>query len=145
MAGGHSAGGGGDARIGGDTADSRIPWIAAALTAIAALVFAGLWLRRPLEEDATCVSWCRHRESYFGSGSGIAISPDGRHLAFAVERGNYRQLWVRDLDAAGARPVSGTDGHFASGRPVLVARQPARGSFPVAGVEIGSTFPGASR
>ena len=42
---------------------------------------------------------------------GLALSPDGRTLAFvAADAGGERQLWIRALDAARAQPVAGTNG-----------------------------------
>lgn len=42
---------------------------------------------------------------------GLALSPDGRTLAFvAADASGERQLWIRALDAARAQPVAGTNG-----------------------------------
>ena len=44
-------------------------------------------------------------------GMPLALSPDGRHLAFAAkEPDGPTQLWIRDLDSLAARPLPGTDG-----------------------------------
>jgi Tol biopolymer transport system component/predicted Ser/Thr protein kinase len=43
-----------------------------------------------------------------GSG-GIAISPDGRTLAFVASQEGRPQLWVRRLDSLDGRPLPGTD------------------------------------
>jgi Tol biopolymer transport system component len=40
---------------------------------------------------------------------GMAISPDGRTLAFVAEQEGRRQLWVRRLDSSSARPLPGTE------------------------------------
>src|SRR5262245_11238801 len=40
----------------------------------------------------------------------IAVSPDGRHLAFTAATGGKVQLWVRPLDSTEARPLAGTLG-----------------------------------
>jgi len=40
----------------------------------------------------------------------IAISPDGRHLAFTAATGGKVQLWVRALDSSEARVLVGTQG-----------------------------------
>jgi eukaryotic-like serine/threonine-protein kinase len=40
----------------------------------------------------------------------MAISPDGRHLAFVASSQGRRQIWLRDLDAVSARPLEGTEG-----------------------------------
>ncbi len=40
----------------------------------------------------------------------MAISPDGRHLAFVASSQGRRQIWLRDLDVVSARPLEGTEG-----------------------------------
>ncbi|MDQ6892578.1 MAG: protein kinase [Acidobacteriota bacterium] len=40
----------------------------------------------------------------------MAISPDGRHLAFVASSQGRRQIWLRDLDRVSARPLEGTGG-----------------------------------
>jgi Tol biopolymer transport system component len=40
----------------------------------------------------------------------MALSPDGRHLAFVASSQGRRQIWLRDLDMVSARPLEGTDG-----------------------------------
>jgi len=40
----------------------------------------------------------------------MAISPDGRHLAFVASSQGRRQVWLRDLDVVSARPLAGTEG-----------------------------------
>jgi Tol biopolymer transport system component len=40
----------------------------------------------------------------------MALSPDGRQVAFAGRSGAVTQLYVRALDAAAAKPLSGTEG-----------------------------------
>lgn len=48
-------------------------------------------------------------EKQFEGGHGLALSPDGRRLAFVT--GEPRApLWVRELDALEARPIPGTEG-----------------------------------
>jgi eukaryotic-like serine/threonine-protein kinase len=42
---------------------------------------------------------------------GVALSPDGRTLAFvATDANGERQLWIRQLDAERAQPIDGTSG-----------------------------------
>jgi Tol biopolymer transport system component len=48
-----------------------------------------------------------------GSAAGsLAVSPDGRHIAFSATRpdGSSSQLWVRSLDTLVAQPLAGTEG-----------------------------------
>src|SRR5262249_34641504 len=40
----------------------------------------------------------------------VAVSPDGRHLAFTAATGGNVQLWVRALDSTEAKPLPGTQG-----------------------------------
>src|SRR5262249_28589130 len=40
----------------------------------------------------------------------IAVSPNGRYLAFTAATGGKYQLWVRPLDSTEARPLAGTEG-----------------------------------
>jgi Tol biopolymer transport system component len=43
----------------------------------------------------------------------LAVSPDGRRLAYVVRAGAGAQILVRDLDALTARVIPGTDNGFA--------------------------------
>jgi Tol biopolymer transport system component len=40
----------------------------------------------------------------------IALSPNGRQLAFVAIAGGRIQIWVRSLDSLAARPIAGTEG-----------------------------------
>ena len=49
----------------------------------------------------------------FWGWSPVAVSPDGRHVAFlGTSPGGDRQLWLRPLDSTEARPLAGTLGAF---------------------------------
>ena len=51
------------------------------------------------------------RPSPVASAAQLALSPDGRHLAFvAATKGDSSQIWVRPLDSVQAQPLAGTDG-----------------------------------
>ena len=51
------------------------------------------------------------RPSPVASAAQLALSPDGRHLAFvAATKGGPSQIWVRPLDSVQAQPLAGTDG-----------------------------------
>jgi serine/threonine-protein kinase len=45
-----------------------------------------------------------------GSGTRLAISPDGLRLVYVGPGPNNGRLWVRDHDKLGSTPISGTDG-----------------------------------
>jgi eukaryotic-like serine/threonine-protein kinase len=88
-----------------------LPWSVAAVAMIGALVSATLWLERPMEEaQAIRLSAPPPEKTSFSAISVPALSPDGRHLAFAAGGEGKSQLWIRDLDALSARPVPGTEG-----------------------------------
>ena len=40
----------------------------------------------------------------------LALSPDGRRLAFIATRNGVRSVWIRETNALDAQPVSGTEG-----------------------------------
>jgi len=46
----------------------------------------------------------------FGAFGGIAISPDGRKVAFPSAASNVAIIWIRDLESGKASSVAGTDG-----------------------------------
>jgi len=40
----------------------------------------------------------------------LAVSPDGRRIAFVAQSGPRSQIWIRSLDAVAAQPLPGTEG-----------------------------------
>ena len=44
------------------------------------------------------------------SGGSIGVSPDGSFIVFAAGSADKRQLWLRPIDADGAKPLAGTEG-----------------------------------
>jgi len=40
----------------------------------------------------------------------MAVSPDGRQLAFVATTNSQQQIWIRSLDSLSAQPLPGTDG-----------------------------------
>jgi Tol biopolymer transport system component len=90
-----------------------LPWIVAALACLALAV--GVVVRRPAEDARTLkFSVLPPENGMFGTGgpavSGPAVSPNGRHLAFAATVDGKQQLWVRELDSLIPRALPGTDG-----------------------------------
>ena len=49
-------------------------------------------------------------ESFVGDGPSVAISPDGRRIAYTARQGGQQRLYVRPLDRFEATPLAGTDG-----------------------------------
>ncbi len=90
-----------------------LPWIAAAVFAISTLALAVLWLRRPTD-DVRMLKFAvlPPEKGHFVANSYPAVSPDGRHLAFAASSEGKTQLWIRDLHTSVARPLPGTDRAF---------------------------------
>ncbi|MGH8703721.1 MAG: protein kinase domain-containing protein, partial [Burkholderiales bacterium] len=88
----------------------RLLWMAA-LALVALLPFAIAYFRRaPEAVQTTRSSIVLPEKLAIGS---IALSPDGRHLAFtATDADRKTLLWVRPLDALAAKPLPGTEGAY---------------------------------
>jgi eukaryotic-like serine/threonine-protein kinase len=89
-------------------ANARLAWIAAAVLLLGMLGFAWAYFtRQPMTEDVRVMkfSLLPPEKSSFGQ---IAVSPDGRYLAFTAATGGNVQLWVRALDSTEATPLAGT-------------------------------------
>jgi Tol biopolymer transport system component len=92
-----------------------LPWGIAAVTTIAAVGTGALAVRRSPPEGAASVirfvipmadGWALGRAP-----APLAISPDGRHIAFqAVMVNGTSQIWLRSLDSAESHAVQGTEG-----------------------------------
>jgi eukaryotic-like serine/threonine-protein kinase len=90
----------------------RWPALGAASVIVAAsIVFAAITLREsaPVVEHTFEVPLPPRSALYAFSGP-LAISPDGRNLAFFTFTEGRYLLWIRSLDNLSARPVAGTDG-----------------------------------
>jgi Tol biopolymer transport system component len=85
----------------------RMAWLATvAALLLGTLGFAWAYLtRQPMTNDARAI-WSSIMPPEGSSFDKIAVSPDGRHLAFiAGPRGN---VWVRQFDSGGVRQLAGT-------------------------------------
>jgi eukaryotic-like serine/threonine-protein kinase len=83
--------------------------IAAVLFAAAAVVqIVATRLRTPVESPVSRFAIPAPPKSMFGTG--LALSPDGKQMAFVgTPEGGQDLLWVRSLDALAAHPLAGTD------------------------------------
>src|SRR5262245_41602499 len=86
----------------------RLAWLAVALF-LGMLGFAWAYFKRQPLADASVIKFSIHppEKSDFEH---IAVSPNGRYLAFTAATGGKYQLWVRALDSTEARPLAGTEG-----------------------------------
>jgi Tol biopolymer transport system component len=86
-----------------------LAWAVAAALLLATLGFAWAYFARQPAADARVfkTSILPPEKSSFGQ---IAVSPDGRLLAFTAATGGNVQLWVRALDSTEAKPLAGTQG-----------------------------------
>jgi serine/threonine protein kinase/Tol biopolymer transport system component len=87
----------------------RLVWLAIA-SLLGILGFAGAYfIRDPVTNDARVMKFSipPPEKTSFES---IAVSPDGRHLAFTAATGGKVQLWVRAFDSIEARALTGTHG-----------------------------------
>ncbi len=101
---------------------NRTAWLTAALAVIALIATAVVALRMSRSgapaSDPVHFSIAPPEKTVFGGpaagGTGInaqlAISPDGRHIAFVAGAPSTFQLWLRPVASADARPLPGTEG-----------------------------------
>jgi serine/threonine protein kinase/Tol biopolymer transport system component len=101
---------------------SRLPWIVAAVATLAVIATTAHALRRTATDDAaagpvqftlapppgTIIAGPRSGGS--GLATQVAVSPDGRYLAFVAGADTHYRIWLRPLAAQAAAPVPGTDG-----------------------------------
>ncbi len=87
------------------------PWPAAAAVVLA-VGLAGLSAIHFSEKapEAAAVRFQIPAPEKAGYGNGIAVSPDGKRLAFVAIAEGRTMLWVRPLDSLAAQPLPGTDG-----------------------------------
>ncbi len=90
-----------------------LAWSLAAVGLLAAAAL--LWTRRPVAlPQPVRFALTAPAGLEFRPQDRIAVSPDGRRLAFiALNRAGQSQLWVRSLDSMNARRLEGTDGALA--------------------------------
>jgi serine/threonine protein kinase/Tol biopolymer transport system component len=100
---------------------SRIPWLVAALLA-GALIGTVAWQRanrpEPVTPDLIRFTIAPPNNTLFGGpfagGTGnnaqLAVSPDGRNIAYVAGDAAGFRLWVRPVGGAEARQLQGTDG-----------------------------------
>jgi len=89
-----------------------VPWIvAAATTVVAAVALGAHYLQPPAVDRSVYRSSILPPANLAGNPSGrVAISPDGRRLAFIAPDARGRlTMWVRPLDGLTAQPLAGTE------------------------------------
>jgi eukaryotic-like serine/threonine-protein kinase len=101
---------------------SRIAWLVAALSVIASIVAAIVALRvagsGTFARDVVQFTIDAPENTLFGgpvaggtgSAAQIAISPDGRNIAFVAGAKTAFQIWLRPVASGDAQPIEGTDG-----------------------------------
>ena len=93
----------------------RLAWIVAGVCLfglLAALPFVISYLRRaPVDERILKMSvLVPEKATMIGAVPGMAVSPDGRRLAFIAFSEGQSLLWVRSLDSDSAQALPGTEG-----------------------------------
>lgn len=90
---------------------SRLSKIAIAAAAVFALATAGLSFVH-FRETPPAVQNLRYQIPPPGTTTAqfLALSPDGRNLAFVTNTGGPNQIWVRAMDTLESRALAGTDG-----------------------------------
>ncbi len=89
-----------------------LPWALAGLASLVAIWIALQGVgRAPAPAARLTASILPPPEVSFDTSRGLALSPDGKRLAFPAKDGSGRvRLWIRSLDRPAARPLDGTDG-----------------------------------
>jgi eukaryotic-like serine/threonine-protein kinase len=84
----------------------------ALLSLLATIAFAFLYFRRaPADERILKLSIVPpEKVTLPGSVTALALSPDGRHLAFVATSEGQTSLWVRSLDSLSQQSLPGTEG-----------------------------------
>jgi Tol biopolymer transport system component len=88
---------------------ARVAWIAAIVMLVTTLVLAWAYFSRQAAADARVLKLHINPPDKASFGQ-LAVSPDGRYLAFVAATGGKDQLWVRALDALNSEPLAGTEG-----------------------------------
>jgi len=86
----------------------RVAWVVAVLALVALAVPAALYFQRPVPEPI--VTRLDIVTPPTTDAFSVALSPDGRQLAFIANSEKGSQLWLRPLDEATAKPLAGTEG-----------------------------------
>ena len=93
----------------GRFSSARLAWMVAAIAAAIALIVAtaAMW-----QQGAGPLPVTRFEIAVPSTGSptSLALSPDGRQLAYVATTEGQSRLWVRSLDATAARMLAGTEG-----------------------------------
>jgi len=88
----------------------KLPWIAAAVAAVAAVGLGYVAYRHATEETRVLRLFVPPPDKGTYNGVNVpAVSPDGRRIAFAADMDGRRELWVRELDSLAPRLLAGTD------------------------------------
>ena len=90
-----------------------LPWILTAALVLALVAFTLLYLqsRQPTSSEVVEFPVAPGENSlYTGNASEFAISPDGRHVAFAASHNGVSMIWVRSLSSSELRMLPGTEG-----------------------------------
>lgn len=97
-------------------APSRVPWAIAAASLAVAAALGMVAMRQPAESPAQPIRFevtLPERASSNPIGDLMAVSPDGRHLAYTyTSEGGIQQLWVRSLDSIRSQLVPGTNPRY---------------------------------
>jgi len=90
-----------------------LPWSAATLTGLIAVIFAVAYLLRapkPLHSTRLVADIGTDAKLYVSDGTAAILSPDGTQLAFvATDTNQKRLIYVRPLDQLQATPLAGTE------------------------------------
>ena len=97
------------ARAASETSTRRWLWpVAASIVVLSVLAFFVLRREPPAAREVTRFEIPQPENT--NASNFLALSPDGRRLAFIASTGGESRLWVRSLETLEARPLAGTEG-----------------------------------
>ncbi|HZQ55045.1 MAG TPA: protein kinase [Bryobacteraceae bacterium] len=87
------------------------PWAITSVAVLAALALALVHFRQKPSAPAVPMRFQIPLPEKASFGTTLALSPDGRHLAFtAIGQDGHSHIWIRDLDSLTSRQLPGTEG-----------------------------------
>ena len=101
---------------------NRVAWLIAGLSTVASIATGVILARRPshIAPEASVTQFTIQPPvntsfaSPAGPGTGVitqvAVSPDGRNIAFVARAQSVYQIWLRPVGSLGATPLAGTEG-----------------------------------
>ncbi|MCI0416497.1 protein kinase [bacterium] len=89
-----------------------IPWTVAVLCAVAAITWPAVFFRSSTTKEQRVLQMelvPPHEDAFFSGTGPLAVSPNGKYIAFNDNFDGRRTLWLRAFDSSEARQLPGTE------------------------------------